>query len=77
MLKRAGCASRVVLQQVPEPKHGKNRAHFEIKVADVNEAAARIEELGGRKVRVVEEYRMRTIVAADTEGNEFCLVEHI
>ena len=53
------------------------RYHHLLYCADVDEAAARIDELGGRTIQVVEEYRTRTIIAADTEGNEFCLVEHV
>ena len=64
----------VVLQEVPEPKAGKNRVHLDFDCDDLDVAMGRVEELGGRKVRLLKEDGWSMIVAADTEGNEFCLV---
>lgn len=63
-------------QRVPEPKSVKNRVHLDIQVADLDEACARAEALGGRRIsaQVFEEFGYRWIVMADPEGNEFCLV---
>jgi predicted enzyme related to lactoylglutathione lyase len=66
----------VVLQRVPEPKVGKNRAHFDIVVDDLDASTARVEELGGRwiepgKTHELEGFSWRCM--ADPEGNEFCL----
>jgi predicted enzyme related to lactoylglutathione lyase len=66
----------VVLQKVPEPKQGKNRAHFDIVVDDLDEMTARVEELGGRQLEPgttheLEGFSWRCM--ADPEGNEFCL----
>lgn len=63
-------------QRVPEPKSVKNRVHLDIQVADLDEACARVEALGGRRIsaQVFEEFGYRWIVMADPEGNEFCLV---
>ena len=66
----------LVLQQVPEPKVGKNRAHFDVVVDDLDDATARVEELGGRwiepgKTHELEGFSWRCM--ADPEGNEFCL----
>lgn len=63
-------------QRVPEPKTVKNRLHLDVAVADLEEARARVEALGGRRVSpdLFEEFGYRWIVMADPEGNEFCLV---
>ena len=66
----------LVLQQVPEAKSGKNRAHFDVVVDDLDDATTRVEELGGRwiepgKTHELEGFSWRCM--ADPEGNEFCL----
>src|ERR1700727_1651055 len=43
-----GAEPRVFLQQVPEVKLGKNRAHFDIAVPDEAEAVERLIGLGAR-----------------------------
>ena len=66
----------VSFQRVPEPKAGKNRLHFDLLVDDVDEACARVEALGGRRVgkRDFHEYGYSWRVMADPQGNEFCLI---
>jgi predicted enzyme related to lactoylglutathione lyase len=66
----------LVLQRVPEPKTGKNRAHFDLVVDELDGPTARTEQLGGRwiepgKTHELEGYSWRCM--ADPEGNEFCL----
>lgn len=63
-------------QQVPEPKTVKNRVHLDVAVADLEEACARVEALGGRRISTdaFAEYQYRWLVMADPEDNEFCLV---
>jgi predicted enzyme related to lactoylglutathione lyase len=66
----------LVFQKVPEPKVGKNRAHFDIVVEDLDGPTSRVQELGGRwleegKTHELEGFSWR--VMADPEGNEFCL----
>lgn len=66
----------IVLQQVPEPKQGKNRAHFDLVVEELDGPTTQVEELGGRwlEPRVTHElegFSWRCM--ADPEGNEFCL----
>ena len=66
----------VVLQRVPEPKVGKNRAHFDIVVDDLDAETARVEELGGRWIEPGQTHELETFswrCMADPEGNEFCL----
>jgi len=66
----------VYFQRVPEPKTLKNRLHLDIRVDDIEQATARIETLGGRRLPVQDfrEHGFRWRVMADPEGNEFCLV---
>ena len=63
-------------QRVPEPKAVKNRVHLDVAVEDLDEASARAEALGARRISVepYAEYSYRWLVMADPEGNEFCLV---
>ncbi len=60
-------------QRVPEAKSGKTRMHLDLSVADLEDATARISELGGswpgRVEKALEGFSWRTL--ADPEGNEF------
>jgi predicted enzyme related to lactoylglutathione lyase len=67
---------RVCFQRVPEAKVVKNRVHLDLAVQDVDEAALRIEELGGRRLPH-DDYHEGTYswrLMADPEENEFCLI---
>jgi predicted enzyme related to lactoylglutathione lyase len=66
----------VSFQRVPEAKSVKNRLHFDIEVADVDEAQAAIEAIGGRRLPMndFDEYGFHWRQMADPEGNEFCLI---
>jgi predicted enzyme related to lactoylglutathione lyase len=68
-------ASPLVLQQVPEPKPGKNRMHLDIVADDIEAEVGRLEELGARRlhegIRSFGETRWVTL--ADPEDNEFCV----
>lgn len=67
---------RLALQHVPEPKAGKNRIHFDIRVPDRAAALAQIITLGGRVVGDHQEGDFPTwTVVTDPEGNEFCVYE--
>ena len=71
----AGKGPNLLLQQVDEPKVGKNRMHFDLHEADVDAEVARLEALGATRVDgPTEEHGSRWVVMADPEGNEFCLV---
>jgi predicted enzyme related to lactoylglutathione lyase len=65
------------LQQVPEPKAGKNRLHLDVLVADVDEEVARLQALGATVLPpgAREEFGQRWFVLADPEGNEFCVAQ--
>ena len=75
MLERDDRTPGIAFQRVPEAKAVKNRLHVDVDVADIDEAVARILELGGSvasEPRELDGYRWR--VMADPEGNEFCVV---
>jgi predicted enzyme related to lactoylglutathione lyase len=66
----------LVFQRVPEPKSGKNRAHFDLVVDELDTPTARTEELGGAwmepgKTHELAGFSWRCMT--DPEGNEFCL----
>ena len=66
----------LVFQKVPEPKVGKNRAHFDIVVDELDGQTARVQELGGRWLEEGKTHELQGFswrVMADPEGNEFCL----
>jgi predicted enzyme related to lactoylglutathione lyase len=64
------------LQQVPEPKVGKNRMHLDVMVEDLDQGTAKAEALGGTwaepgVTRDLEGFLWRCL--RDPEGNEFCI----
>lgn len=69
----------LILQQVPEPKQGKNRVHLDVHppVGTAQEHVRRLEGLGGRRVGawVVEIPGIRWQVMTDPGGNELCVVD--
>jgi predicted enzyme related to lactoylglutathione lyase len=66
----------LLLQKVPEPHEVKNRVHIDLDVPDLDVAVSRVQELGGSKLRELNEYGIKWAVMADPNGNEFCLVQH-
>ena len=68
---------KLLLQQVSEPKAGKNRMHFDIETPTVDEEVSRLEGLGARRLGTdaIEEHGTRWVVMADPEGNEFCVCD--
>lgn len=68
----------LLLQQVPEPKAGKNRMHLDMVVPDVHAEVTRLLRLGAVQQREpYEEFGHRLVVMADPEGNEFCVVQRL
>ena len=69
------CAEGPIIgfQQVPESKVRKNRLHLDLRVAELDQAARRVLELGGSQLAEHDERGRRWRVMADPEGNEFCL----
>ena len=65
-----------MLQRVPEAKQGKNRAHFDVVVDELEGPTQQVLDLGGSwrepgKTHELEGFAWRCM--ADPEGNEFCL----
>ena len=65
----------LLLQQVPEPKSGKNRMHLDMHVADVSAEADRLRALGATVIEPAHvDDGFLTVVLADPQGNEFCVL---
>ncbi len=66
---------RLLFQQVPEGKTGKNRLHFDLRVgADRREAeVARLVERGATELWRGSQGPFDWVTMADPEGNEFCV----
>jgi catechol 2,3-dioxygenase-like lactoylglutathione lyase family enzyme len=69
----ADAEPRLFLQQVPEPKVGKNRAHMDVEVPDEGPAVDRLVQLGARVLWREDFHTHHWTVLADPEGNEFCV----
>ncbi len=68
-----GAGPRLLFIRVPEGKAVKNRVHLDLTPAEGMEAEVdRLMGLGARRVRVVEEEGVWTVMQ-DPEGNEFCV----
>jgi hypothetical protein len=68
-------ASPLVLQQVPEPRVGKNRMHVDLVTADVEGEVERLVGLGATRLHAgVQEFgQLRWVTLADPVGNELCV----
>lgn len=70
-----GRGRRILFQEVPEAKQGKNRLHLDVHQGDgdIDALAARLERLGATRVNRVDQGPAgRWWVMRDPEGNEFC-----
>ncbi|HEY0638916.1 MAG TPA: VOC family protein [Pseudonocardiaceae bacterium] len=65
----------VGLQQVPEPKQGKNRVHLDMLSDDRAAEAERLVALGATVVGEHVEPSFAWTVLHDPEGNEFCIAQ--
>ena len=65
----------MAFQRVAEPARGKNRIHVDFRTTDLDGSCATVERLGGTVLEQHEEMGARWRVAADPDGNVFCLVE--
>ena len=63
----------MILQRVPEPKQGKARIHFDVRVSDVEAEVRRLEGLGARRIDVGQADDVVWVPMADPEDNEFCV----
>jgi predicted enzyme related to lactoylglutathione lyase len=65
----------LLLQQVPEPKAGKNRMHLDIQTADLEAEVDRLRSLGAQLISPAhDDVGFRTAILADPQGNEFCVI---
>jgi len=65
----------LAFQSDPTPKHGPNRLHLDVKVADLDAATSSVLSGGARPLSEVQSADADPWrVFADPEGNEFCLV---
>lgn len=71
-----GDGVELLLQQVPDPKAGKNRMHLDLRVPDLDAEVDRLLALGARHTtgHRVEEAGWTWYVLADPDGNELCLL---
>lgn len=70
-----GTAPPLVLQQVPEPRAGKNRAHLDIVVEAIDAEVERLEALGATRIPEGAHSlgTTRWVAMQDPESNEFCV----
>jgi hypothetical protein len=70
-----GCGRRLLFQEVPEAKQGKNRLHIDVRgePGGLEPLVARLEQLGATRVQEVDRGQAgHWWVMRDPEGNEFC-----
>ena len=63
----------VILQRVPEAKTAKTRIHFDLRVADIEKEAQRLESHGAHRIDIGQGDNPGWIAMADPEGIEFCV----
>ncbi|MED7955367.1 VOC family protein [Kitasatospora sp. NPDC058201] len=70
-----GLGRRLLFQQVPEPKQGKNRLHLDVhpEPGTRDDAVERLRALGATVLTRVDEPAGSWVVMQDPEGNEFCV----
>jgi hypothetical protein len=66
---------RLLFQAVPEPKSGKNRLHFDVRVGAERQGAevTRLLGLGATELWRASQGPFAWVTMADPEGNEFCV----
>ena len=72
-----GPGIEILLQQVDEAKHGKNRLHLDLRTGDLDAEVTRILRLGASRLtgQPVTEDGWRWHILVDPDGNEFCVLE--
>ena len=66
----------ILFQEVPKPKPGKNRLHFDLRPDDQDAEVARLEKLGATRVDIGQS-DVSWVVMADPEANEFCVLRSL
>jgi predicted enzyme related to lactoylglutathione lyase len=77
LLPADGRGAEILLQQVPEGKHGKNRVHLDLRTRELEPELHRLVSLGARALteEPVSETGWRWHILADPDGNEFCVLQ--
>jgi predicted enzyme related to lactoylglutathione lyase len=75
LMRQEGGRFNLAVQQVPEPKQGKNRVHVDFAVSDVDSVSDRIVAAGGSLLAERTHGETTWRVMADPQGNEFCIVK--
>lgn len=72
-----GKGAEILLQRVPDGKHGKNRVHLDLRTRDLDTETGRVAALGARMLTAqpVSEHGSRWHILADPDGNEFCILQ--
>jgi predicted enzyme related to lactoylglutathione lyase len=72
-----GQGPKVILQQVSDPKVGKNRVHLDLHAPDVEAEVARLEGLGAVRLDAapVAEAGTSWVRMSDPDGNELCVCQ--
>lgn len=75
-LSETDASPKLRFQRVPEAKTVKDRIHLDLRVDDIDAAAARVIDLGARPAPSDDFREFDSVfrVMLDPEGNEFCLV---
>ena len=77
LLPADGRGAEILLQQVPEGKHGKNRVHLDLRTRELESEVHRLVSLGARLLteEPVSEAGWRWHILGDPDGNEFCVLQ--
>jgi predicted enzyme related to lactoylglutathione lyase len=70
-----GTGVNVSLQQVPEPRIGKNRLHLDLYTQEPEAEVDRLLAIGATRHLAVVEPDSDFVVLADPEGNLFCVID--
>jgi predicted enzyme related to lactoylglutathione lyase len=72
-----GQGVEVLLQRVPERKHGKNRLHLDLRTPDLDAEVRRVVGIGASLLtsQPIQEYGWRWHLLGDPDGNEFCVIQ--
>ncbi len=72
-----GQGVEILLQRVPEQKHGKNRLHLDLRTPDLDSEVRRVVGIGASLLtsQPIQEYGWRWHILGDPDGNEFCVIQ--
>lgn len=69
--------AELLLQQVPETKHSKNRMHLDLRTPDLTAEVNRLIQAGATQLTKIPlvEHDWQWHVLGDLDGNEFCVLQ--